>query len=97
MSANVEADFGGRRGVGGFYQSSLVCPWVGSSGGGSLEGRISGGRRWTVPTFSHRIASYYPDVAAGLCRGCGAVGVFVPVLAAARPWRILMSFLRLSA
>ena len=76
----------------GFISRPLSVLGGGHAVGGSLEGRIARGRRWTVPTFSHRIASYYPDVAAGVCRGCGAVGVFVPVLAAARPWRILMSF-----
>ena len=28
VSANVEADFGGRRGGEGFASSSIFCPWV---------------------------------------------------------------------
>ena len=28
VSANIEADFGGRRGGGGFARSSLIYPWV---------------------------------------------------------------------
>ena len=55
-------------------------------------GGTSGGGTLPVPTFSHMIASSYHVVAAGMCGGCGAVGVFVPVMAAAIPWRISMSF-----
>ena len=52
----------------------------------------SGGWTLHVLTFYQRVASSYPVVAAGMCEGCGAVGVFVTVLASAIPWRLSMSF-----
>ena len=58
---------------------------------------ISGCGTWPVLTCSYRIASYSPAVTVGMCGGCGSVGVFVPVLAATRPWRLSMIFLSSSA
>ena len=73
ISANVEADLGGRGGREGFDGSSLVCPWAGSLGGRGLVCGTYGGGTWTVPTCSHRIASYSPAVVAGMCGACGWV------------------------
>ena len=55
-------------------------------------GGTSGGGTLPVSTCSHRIASSSPVVVAGICGGCGSVGVFMPVLDAAIPWRLSMSF-----
>ena len=116
ISANVEAVLGGpstysasggRGGGGGgnLAVPSLVCPWVGLSGGGAREGGVSGYEKWPVPTCSHSIASSPPAAVTGMfgavgcvgCAGVGGAGGSLVVLAAARPWRISMSSLISSA
>ena len=56
-----------------------------------MVGGTSGGGNLPVPTCSHMIASSSPIIAAGMCEGCQEVGLFVSVLASARPWRLSMS------
>ena len=59
---------------------------------------LSGSRAWPVPTCSHRIASSSTAAVVGVGGRCGVVGVGSPsVLGAARPCRIPISFLSLSA
>ena len=81
----------GEGGGGGVVGSYLFCPELGPF---VLEG-LAGGTYWggTLPvlTCSQRISSSSSVIMAGTCGGCGAVGV-VPVLAAAIPCRISMSF-----
>ena len=63
-----------------------------------MVGGLSGSGMWPVLTCSHRIASYSPADVAVMGGRCGVVGVEVPpVLDAARPCRITISFLSSSA
>ena len=55
-------------------------------------GGTSGGGTLPVLTFTQRIASSSTDFAVGMCGGCGAVGVFMPVLDTAISWRLSMIF-----
>ena len=92
VSANVVDDCCRRREGGEVAESSLVCPRLGPLVEGGLVGGTSWGGTFPVLTLYQRIASSSPVVAEGMCGGCGAVGIFAPVLAAAIPWRLLMSF-----
>ena len=61
-------------------------------------GGLSGIQTWLVPTCSNRIASSSTSSVAGVGERCEVVGVgFSYVLDAARPSRLSISFLILSA
>ena len=92
VSANIVEEFCRTRGGGEVAESSLVCTGLGTFFGEGLVGGTFWGGMLPVPTLSQRIAYFSPVVATGMCGVCGAVGVFVPVLAAAIPWRLLMIF-----
>ena len=66
----------------------MMGPFV----GGGLVGGTSSGGVFPVLTCYQRIDSYSPIVASGMYGGCEEVGVFIPVLAAAIPWRLSMIF-----
>ena len=91
VSENFLADCCVRRGGGEISGLSLVYPMLRPLVGGGLLCVTSWVRTFPVLNCSHRIASSSPVVAAGTGGGCGLVGV-VPVLAAAIPWRLSMSF-----
>ena len=94
MYANVELGFGGLL----IFRSSSVCSLVGLRGGGGLVGGLSGIGTWLVPACSNMIASSSPAAVMGMGGRCGVVGVGVPsVLDAARPCRLLISFMSSSA
>ena len=83
VSTNVEVDLGGpfpccdSGGRGGregdFSVYTIVCPWVGWTGGSGMRSGTSGGGMWPVLTCSHVIALYSPDGVVGMC---GTVGCF---------------------
>ena len=91
VSDNVVAYCCVRRGWGEIAGSSLFCTVLGPLVVGGLVGGTSWGTTLLVLTFSQRIDPPSPVVSAGTVEGCGSVGV-TPVLAAAIPWRLSLSF-----
>ena len=96
VSDNVVVDCCGRRGGGEVAELSLVYTGLGPLVGGGLVGGTPWGGTLPVLTCSQRIASSSHVVGAGMCGGCGVVGVF-SVLAAAILWRLLIVFRSSSA
>ena len=92
VSDNVVVDYCGRRGGGEVAELSLVYTGLGPLVGGGLVGGTPWGGTLPVLTCSQRIAFSSHVVGAGMCGGCGVVGVFCNFLAAPITLRLSMSF-----